>query len=131
MDHVLNYVPDANVRKNMFILGICRNRSNIKTLQELVKKRHQLAVNLGFSSFAHMTLSNNRMAKKPEEVTQFLEKFSEKLRPKATEELELLKKVKLEQEGQSEIYGWDKNYYSTLVKSQAYGFFFLKKPYFD
>ncbi|CAG9576478.1 putative thimet oligopeptidase [Leishmania major strain Friedlin] len=64
---------------------------NDKVLKDIIEKRHQLAVILGYPSFAHLYISD-KMAKTPEMAQTFVESLIPKLQKKWTAEVELLKK---------------------------------------
>ena len=50
-------------------------------LNELIEKRHELALLLGFKNYAALSTSD-KMAKTPEHVLEFLESLTEKLMSK-------------------------------------------------
>lgn len=54
MNTVLKWVPDASVRRAMYVTGNACAPSNLATLDELRAKRHELAQLLGFPTYAHL-----------------------------------------------------------------------------
>ncbi|KAG5476459.1 hypothetical protein LSCM1_04165 [Leishmania martiniquensis] len=64
---------------------------NDKLLKEIIEKRHQLAVILGYPSFAHLYISD-KMAKTPETAQTFVDGLIPKVQKKWAEEASLLKK---------------------------------------
>ncbi|KAG5476183.1 hypothetical protein LSCM4_05143 [Leishmania orientalis] len=64
---------------------------NDTLLKDIIEKRHQLAVILGYPSFAHLYISD-KMAKTPETAQAFVEGMIPKLQKKWAEEASLLKK---------------------------------------
>ncbi len=96
LDSILKWIPNSAVRQEAFIKGNSALegrekmiwfkitfKDNLKLLENLRNLRASMANIIGFKSYAHMLISNNRMAKSPEEVVQFLQELSQKLRPKA------------------------------------------------
>ncbi|GET89519.1 metallo-peptidase, clan MA(E), Family M3 [Leishmania tarentolae] len=63
---------------------------NDKVLKGIIEKRHQLAVILGYPSFAHLFISD-KMAKTPETAQAFVDDLIPKLQKKWATEVELLK----------------------------------------
>lgn len=58
---------------------------NVAVLEDLISKRHELAVALGFESFAHYALVD-KMAKTPEKATEFLQQLYTVVKEKAQKE---------------------------------------------
>ncbi|CAJ1009472.1 putative Peptidase family M3 [Leishmania naiffi] len=65
--------------------------ANDKVLRDIIEKRHQLAVILGYPSFAHLYISD-KMAKTPETAQVFVDELIPKVQKKWAAEAELLKK---------------------------------------
>ncbi len=86
----------------------------------MLEKRNALATIRSFPSFAHMTFANNRVAKSSEQVIQFLIELSSKLKDKTEQEMNVLRSEKELQEGNREIYAWDRIYYITQAKAKRY-----------
>ncbi|TMW62237.1 hypothetical protein Poli38472_009730 [Pythium oligandrum] len=122
MNTVLKWVGDSDVRREMYLKGNSCAKENLVILDELREKRHALAQLLGFESFAHFAMSD-RMMTSPEEITSFVTSFSSKLKPKATEELQVLINAKKSHEGRSSRDGvamWDLQYYMGMLKARQY-----------
>lgn len=86
-----------------------------------MQKRHLLAEELGFSSFAEYILSK-RMAKTPGTVKTFLEDLTRKLQKKGKEELSTLRDLKRSETGNADatLNSWDFIYYSNMLKEEYY-----------
>lgn len=98
---------------------------NTKIMEELVELRDKRAKLLGFKTHAHFVLEN-RMAKNPERVNEFLTDLAKKLTPLRDEEMKVFLELKKEEcekygfEFDGKINGWDTRYYMTRVEEQKY-----------
>lgn len=68
---VLNFAHDEDVRHQVHTAQRTSSRRQIHRLEELLRKRAELADLSGHQSYAHMTLAD-KMAKSPEAVNRFL-----------------------------------------------------------
>ena len=75
---------------------------------------------LGFENYNYFTLKNNRVAKTPIKVVEFLNTLSKIVEPIAKEEMKILEEEKNKWEGSSTIYPWDKPYYAGIAKAKKY-----------
>ncbi|KAF2704355.1 mitochondrial intermediate peptidase [Pleomassaria siparia CBS 279.74] len=112
---VLRYAEDADVRRETYMAVRTANKPSIARLESLLKSRAQLAKLSGYETFAHMTLEN-KMAKSPEAVNQFLNALIEDNRPSVNQELQELMELKNSDAKTdnfpSQINAWDKFYYT-------------------
>lgn len=118
---VLKYANDAQTRKAALIGDQSKCPENAGILIEAVKIRAQLAHLLGYNNFSEYILEE-RMAKDPKTVMNFLEDLKAKLRPLGEVELSKLKALKDKHTGkENESYNiWDQNYYNTKMLEQNY-----------
>ncbi|KAF2011797.1 mitochondrial intermediate peptidase [Aaosphaeria arxii CBS 175.79] len=111
----LRYVEDADVRRDIYMAVRTANKPSIQRLEKMLKNRAQLATLSGYKTFAHMTLEN-KMAKSPEAVNQFLSALIEDNKPKVYNELQELIELKngdaKTENFPSQINAWDKFYYT-------------------
>jgi intermediate peptidase len=111
----LRYVEDADIRREIYMAVRTASKSSITRLERMLKNRAQLAKLSGYETFAHMTLEN-KMAKSPEAVNQFLNALIEDNRPAVTAELQELIELKngdaRKDNFQGGINAWDKFYYT-------------------
>jgi intermediate peptidase len=116
----LRYVHDEDVRKEIYMAVRTANKSSIDRLEKMLKSRAELAKLSGYESFAHMTLEN-KMAKTPEAVNQFLGALVDDNRPQVHEELQELIELKRRDpravNSSREIQAWDKLYYTHRLLS--------------
>ena len=102
--------------------------------QEIVLKITQLrfkrAKLLGYNTHAHFVLEE-RMAKTPKNVCDFLEDLLEKALPAAKKEFQELEAFAKRTEGINRLEKWDSAYYSEKLKQEYYNFDNEQlKPYF-
>eukprot|EP01127_Copromyxa_protea_P005575 TRINITY_DN15476_c0_g1_i1.p1 TRINITY_DN15476_c0_g1~~TRINITY_DN15476_c0_g1_i1.p1 ORF type:complete len:692 (-),score=168.23 TRINITY_DN15476_c0_g1_i1:4-1953(-) len=99
---------------------------NLPILKELIELRREAAHLLGFKDHASFVL-DERMAKTPDAVRDFLNDLREKMEPLANKDLETLQRLKkadLEKRGQAEndlvIRAWDSSYYQNQLLEQEF-----------
>lgn len=103
---------------------------NQKLVLDIAKLRHQRANLLGYKTHAHFVLEE-RMAKTPETVSQFLYNLLEKARPFAQKEFSELSNFAQKIDGIKELQKWDNAYYSEQLKKQNFNIDDAQlKPYF-
>ncbi|WP_243471048.1 M3 family metallopeptidase [Winogradskyella sp. MH6] len=102
--------------------------------QDIVLKianlRFERAHLLGYKTHAHFVLEE-RMAKTPEKVNEFLNELLEKARPAAKKEFEKLETFAKELDNLDELQKWDSAYYSEKLKQKLFSLDDEQlKPYF-
>ena len=103
---------------------------NQASILEIVNLRHQRAQLLGYPSHAHFVLEE-RMAKTPEKVLEFLTELLEKAKPAAQSEFKKLEDFAKELDGIDQLEKWDAAYYSQKLKQKLFDLDDEKlKPYF-
>ncbi len=103
---------------------------NQASILEIVNLRHQRAQLLGYPSHAHFVLEE-RMAKTPEKVLEFLHELLEKAKPAAQSEFKKLEDFAKELDGIDQLEKWDAAYYSEKLKQKLFDLDDEKlKPYF-
>ena len=116
----LRYVEDADVRREIYMAVRTANKPSIVRLEAMLKSRAELAKLSGYETFAHMTLEN-KMAKSPEAVNQFLGALIADNKHKVNEELEELLELKkadaLMENYPDRINAWDRYYYTSKLLS--------------
>lgn len=131
----MKYAENRELRKQLSIAfgakGFQGNSfDNRENVLEIAKLRHKRANLLGYATHAHFVLEE-RMAKTPEKVTEFLENLLEKAKPAAEKEFDELEKFAQELDGIENLEKWDSAYYSEKLKQKLFD---LKeeelKPYF-
>mmetsp|Transcript_10330 Transcript_10330/g.20321 ORF Transcript_10330/g.20321 Transcript_10330/m.20321 type:complete len:890 (-) Transcript_10330:525-3194(-) len=116
----LRNVSDGSLRKRFYLKAYSEGfEKNLAALDGLVTARRKLANALNYESYAHLNTSY-RMAGNPGEVLKFLDRFSERIAPRAQAEARELQALKDRYEPNSgRLQAWDVPYYTNLaIKSQ-------------
>ncbi|OJJ45372.1 hypothetical protein ASPZODRAFT_134018 [Penicilliopsis zonata CBS 506.65] len=103
----LRSVHSEQARKQIYLATRTSSRRQIHRLEELLRKRAELAQLSGYQSFAHMTLGD-KMAKSPEAVSKFLTSLVASNRGSVREELARLQQMKT---SGTPLQPWDHAYY--------------------
>lgn len=95
---------------------------NLEILDQLVKKRYELAKLMGYESFADYNLVT-KMAKTPENVWEFLNGLVAESKEKALKDVDALKSIRKQVDGVSmdtPLNAWDVNYYHNMILKTKY-----------
>ncbi len=120
---ILDYCHHQQTRKDVY--RAYQNRAfpaNQDLMNKIIAKRHELAVALGFESFAALDL-DDQMVKTPERAQDFIEHLLKRAQKKATVEFEdfsqeLPEGIELNDEGL--LNPWDFSYVKTAYKKKHY-----------
>ncbi|KIW06006.1 uncharacterized protein PV09_03187 [Verruconis gallopava] len=118
----LKYAKNPEVRKKIFIANENKCNENIPLFQEAVILRDEAARLLGYNNHAEFRIED-KMAKTPKTVNDFLGDLRNRLAPGGLEEIEKLKSLKkadLKETNQTDkddghYYLWDHRYYDTMM----------------
>jgi thimet oligopeptidase len=114
---------DARARKAVLVMFNNRGgQENKERLSEMVRLRDEAAKMLGYKNHAEIILED-RMAKTPEAVMEFIGRVRGKLEGKAADERRELLDLKNSMEGKASdgvLNPWDVNYYSNQRMKQKY-----------
>ena len=122
---VLKYAKSEKVRKEILIANENRVNQNIPLFREAVLLRDEAARLLGYPNHAAYRIED-KMAKNPETVDDFLSDLRQRLTPGGEREIKLLKEIKkAEKEKAGEEFDdrywlWDHRYYSTIQLEREY-----------
>src|SRR5690606_26809378 len=131
----LTYAENRALRKEISIANgkkgfQANDNNNVAICIQIAKLRFERAQLLGYASHAHFVLEE-RMAKTPQEVSQFLENLLQKAKPAAEREFAELTAFARELDGIENLEKWDGSYYSEKLKQQRFALDDeLLKPYF-
>lgn len=93
---------------------------NIDVLQNLLKKRLEMAELLGHDSYAAYRLQG-RMAKTPETVWEFETSLKDALKEKSQKDYDELLEIKRSRENDAKVINaWETSYYSNILKKEKY-----------
>ncbi len=94
---------------------------NTENIKKIVALRHERANLLGFDTHAHYVLEE-RMAKSPDNVKEFLETLKAAYKPAAEEDLKTLTAFAKDEHGVDDLKPWDIGYYSEKLKQKLFEF---------
>lgn len=104
---------------------------NNPVVLDIARLRHEKAKLLGYGNYAEFVLED-RMAKTPEAVLEFLEKTEKVYRPAAEEHLQKVKDLALKSDGVSDFQPWDFAYYNRKLQEETYHLNIEElRPYFN
>src|SRR5690606_14809279 len=132
----MTYADNRDLRKKMAIAfgakGFQQDElDNQKIVLKIVQLRHKRANLLGYQSHAHFVLEE-RMAKTPATVLDFLNDLLEKAKPAALEEFKELTAFAKKLDNIDRLEKWDSAYYSEKLKQERFDLDDEKlKPYFE
>lgn len=102
----LRSAHNENIRREIYQATRTASGRQIQRLEQLLARRTELAQLTGFPTYAHMTL-NDKMAKSPVAVSEFLTTLVKSNRPGVQEEL-----AQLQAQKGSQLQPWDHAYYA-------------------
>ncbi|AMQ57408.1 M3 family metallopeptidase [Algoriphagus sanaruensis] len=132
---VMTYAKNRELRKTMFFAFNTKcskgdDLDNQQVIKDILRLRNERAQLLGYESHAQFVLEE-RMAKSPKTVLDFLESLLEKATPKALADVEEVARFAEKLDGITQIQRWDFGYYSELLKKEKYALDDeLLRPYF-
>ena len=131
MDYAENRGLREEIYRAQFNAAYKGPHDNSDIILETVRLRQRMAEILGFKNYAAFAL-DNRMAKTPENVLDFIEKNAAVYRPSAEDHLRKVKEFAARKDGVNDIQPWDFGYYNRLLKEETFN---LKledlRPYFE
>ncbi len=94
---------------------------NVELMERAIRVRQRIAKLLGYKNFADYVLED-RMAKKSENVMNFLKELYEKVKKKGKKELRTLLRMKNQRNDSDEkfLYNWQWRYYANKLKKERY-----------
>ncbi len=131
----MTYADNRELRKKLALAAGSKgfkgdHLDNQDTILKIVKLRFDRANLLGYKTHAHFVLEE-RMAKSPETVNNFLNELLEKAKPAAEREFKTLENFAKDTDGLDHLEKWDGSYYSEKLKQKLFSLDDEKlKPYF-
>ncbi len=125
---VMQYATDRELRKELYTAYVTRASDNgpnkgqwdnSEIMHEIMAARHQLALLLGYETFAHYSLAK-KMARDPAEVLDFLKDLAARSRERALEEYAELESFAREKHRANKLAAWDITYYSEKLKQHKF-----------
>lgn len=115
---VMRNAKSEKTRELMEVAFSSRCPQNLPIISEAIKLRHECALLLGYSEHTEVRLVN-KMAQKPQKVTNFLKDLRGKLDPLATKELEKLKALK-SKDSSNPFMTFDFGFYNRKLMQEEY-----------
>lgn len=131
----MKYADNRELRKSLAIAngkkGFQNNENNNEKIAiRIAQLRYQRAKLLGYESHAHFVLEE-RMAKSPQKVKDFLNDLLVKSKPAAEKEFKELEEFAKKRDGIDQFEKWDSAYYSEKLRQERFDFDDEKlRPYF-
>ncbi len=131
----MTYADNRELRKKLALAAGAKAfkgdaQDNQENILQIVKSRFKRANLLGYKTHAHFVLEE-RMAKTPETVENFLNELLEKAKPAAEREFKNLENFAKELDHIDRLEKWDGSYYSEKLKQKLFSLDDEKlKPYF-
>jgi oligopeptidase A len=136
---VMMHADDRALREQVYTAYVTRASDqgpqagrfdNSALINEILTLRHEQAQLLGYASFAEVSLVP-KMARSPQEVTDFLDDLAQRTRPGAQKELAELREFAKAELGIGELKPWDVTYASEKLKQKKYSISQeMLRPYF-
>lgn len=132
----MTYAKNRELRKTLFLAYNTKSSKgddldNQEVIKTILQLRHDRANLLGYASHAAFVLEE-RMAKSPQTVMEFLESLLEKAKPKAEADVQEVADFAKKSDGMERLERWDFGYYSELLKKEKYALDDeLLRPYFQ
>jgi len=131
----MKYARNRELRKDLYLAFSSKcfkgdSLDNSENILKIVNLRHERAQLLGYSSHAHFVLEE-RMAKSPKKVLDFLGEILERAKPAAQRELAELQAFARELDSIDRLEKWDTAYYSEKLRQKRFDLDDERlKPYF-
>ena len=136
---VMTYADDATLREEMYTAYVTRASehgpnagkwNNTSLMQDILKRRHQVAQLLGYKNYAERSLAT-KMASSPDDVLGFLNNLAERSVTMARNEFAELNKFARDEFNIETLNAWDVAYYSEKLRQREYAITQEEvKPYF-
>jgi mitochondrial intermediate peptidase len=111
--------PNAMAREAAYRLYLYPDDHQEELLSALISARHDLATICGFPTYAHRALKASTV-ETPDMVGEFLDILSEKLRPRAEKDFEIMQQMKLADGGiNTPLAAWDTPYFTSRMKNKC------------
>merc|ERR1711977_328002 len=114
------YCKNAETRQKVFMANENKCNQNVKLFKEAIVLRDEAARILGYPDHATFRIED-KMAKTPKTVDDFLGDLRKRLAPGGLKEIEKLKELKKSETGDADRYFlWDHRFYDTLMLERDY-----------
>uniref|UniRef100_A0A4W4H3K2 Peptidase M3A/M3B catalytic domain-containing protein n=1 Tax=Electrophorus electricus TaxID=8005 RepID=A0A4W4H3K2_ELEEL len=124
--------PDDVVREVAYRIFLYPNRDLMDILDQLLSCRNKLARLVGYESYAHRALRGT-MAKNPDNVMNFLQLLTDKLKDRTEKDFKMMKDMKCKLNPRNpDLMPWDHSYLSGVIRAERFNIEpSLYSPYFS
>lgn len=127
----MTYGTSRAKREELYKAYSTRAPQNGKVIEKILELKNKKAKILGFDNYAQLSL-DSKMARKEDEVIEFLLNIASKAKQKAYAEIEELKKLASELDNIKDFKSFDVSYYSEKLRKKQYDIDEEHyKPYFE
>ncbi|GAB2490824.1 M3 family metallopeptidase [Algoriphagus taiwanensis] len=132
----MTYAKNRSLRQTLFMAFNTKaskgdELDNQQIIKDILRLRFERAQLLGYASHADFVLEE-RMAKSPAKVMEFLNDLLEKAKPKAEAEVQEVLEFAKKKDGLADLKKWDFAYYSEQLKKEKYALDDeILRPYFQ
>jgi len=114
---IMTTAEDRTLRKTFYTTWITRasektHFDNSALMYQILAQRHELSQLTHFNNYAERSLADNKMAKTPQAVMDFLNQLLKAVRPHAEAELQALQAFAQQTGHVDTLYDWDLAYFS-------------------
>ena len=120
---ILQYAENADVRRRLHYEFNNRGYpENKEVFSRLLGKRYELAQTLGYENYAAY-ITEDKMSKTPDRVEDFIGQLDDATTTRARQDYNmLLSRKQKDDPSATEVFDWEKSYYSELVKEEQFDF---------
>jgi oligopeptidase A len=125
---LMQYADNRALREKIYRANVTRASEfgkaewdNTPVIRDLLAKRKELATMLGFKNYAEYSLAT-KMAKRPSEVIDFIEKIADKAKSYAVKDMQQLQDFARKELAIDPLQAWDIPYASEKLRQQRYAF---------
>lgn len=117
----MTYARSGERRRQLYIEFRRRGYpDNLGVLDQIIRKRHELAVVLGYPSWAAY-VAEDKMIKTPEAIAAFIDRVSAITEVRARADYQvLLERKRKEDPAAVEVLDWEKTYFENLLRSERF-----------
>ncbi len=110
----------GDLRRELYLKDMVKGGpENVARLEEAIRVRREIATRLGYGSWAEYVMEE-RMAKAPGRVMEFLLDLEEKVRVKAEADMALLREARRSHDGGEAVDNWDWRFYTQRLLRTEY-----------
>lgn len=110
---------DPRAREVAYRVYLYPDQEQDYLLTQILNNRYELAQICGFPTYAHRALKGSTV-ENPENVLEFLDYLSNGLRARADNDFDIMKQMKINENGRSDLQVWDTDYFTKSAKKSLF-----------